>query len=336
MYVWNGLGARLRVPSPLLAHLAGEFADGLAEVWPLPHAEFLTAEGSRRHLACIALTEGRPLAPVAVTLTEAPLKKAIRTVLPDAPTGLVRALSRLGETAWSADDYRLLLALLREPEAAKVLRHAGCIDAGLVRALAVVPRPLLRAGLCRLSLTGEQISLVAAAYDAVVRRDGPGAGRLLALRWGGAGSAQALFDDVRDDLLPELPAPPVAATDRLRPLGTKAAMRDAAARYANCLKGQVRYAAEGEYAYYEWLGQPGAVIELFHDALNGWMLSEAKLANNETVPAPLRSEIVAELRAAGVAVGRSFNDFDCAAASAARPNFVFESEEVALGWRFGD
>jgi hypothetical protein len=93
-------------PTPLLTHLAGEFAPRIAALWPAPHAAFVTAAAERRHLVCLALVfcvDDALSSPD--DLLNKGLTEAIRLVAPHAPAGLRRALGRLGEVAWSADDY---------------------------------------------------------------------------------------------------------------------------------------------------------------------------------------------------------------------------------------
>jgi hypothetical protein len=124
-------------------------------------------------------------------------------------------------------------------------------------------------------------------------------------RWAGVQTEAALFEAVREDLYPEPPAPPFAGTATLRPLATKAAMRDAARRYSNCLATRVNHAVGGFSAYYEWLWGPGAIVEISRDAIFGWRLEEAKGPNNDLLDKEARAALMAELAALGVHVGRS-------------------------------
>jgi hypothetical protein len=325
-------------PSPLLEFVAGDFAAPIAGVWPAPHGPFLAAPASRRHLVCLALTLAEPGAGVdADAILDLPLKRAIRLSIPGAPDGLARALERMGERAWSAADYERLLRGLRNRHAAKILRHRNSIAPTDARALGLLPDALLERGLGQL-LTGETAAgLVAEAFAAVARRDGESAARTLATRWGASETLKGLIDLVRDDLEPEVVAPPYPGTERLKPLATKAALRDAAARFKNCLRSHLRYACSGQSAYYEWLPAPGAVLEITRDRLRGWTLEQARLTGNDAVPEPTRSEIVADLRAMGVHVGRCLWALDDALDDLARsPTAVVKTETEAIGEVFGD
>ena len=46
---------RARSATPLLAFIAGGFADVIAQVWPAPHGDFFALPAARRHAAAIAL-----------------------------------------------------------------------------------------------------------------------------------------------------------------------------------------------------------------------------------------------------------------------------------------
>ena len=323
--------------SPLLSFLAGEFAGRVAERWPAPHAVFLTATAPRRHLVCLALASaGDANSPDLDRLLHAPLRRAIRLALDRRPAGLARAIGRIGETAWTAQDYLRLIDRLEEPHAAKVLRHAADITPDAVRALCLLPAPLLRVGLGGLDLTPDQSAIIAEGCAALAEHADPEVWCSAPLRWAGAATSRALLEHIREDLTPELPAPPLTGTVRLVPLTTRAAIRDAALRYRNCLRGQIRNAAGGWSAFFEWREEPGAIVEIDRDTLFGWRLDEARLPGNKPVPEPLRSEILAELRQMGVHVGRSDWELDNALEAAAKPGFKLPPLEDQLGERFGD
>lgn len=332
MYAWiqRAKGqAPTGAPSPLLQHLTGEFAPRVAGLWRAPHAVFLTATAERRHLVCIALAqaEGRPLPAPADGLLMKPFNAAARLAMPKPPAGLRRALNRMGETGWSAGDYAALLRLLALEPTAKTLRHAERIEVENVRALALMPEPLLRARVGAFGLNAHQARALAEAYALVCARGGDAAARDATTRWAMARDAKGLFEMVKDDVWAEPPAPPFPGTDRLRPLTTKAAIRDAALRYRNCLRNQVRNALTGDAAYYEWVGEPGAVICLWKDWLYGWKLDEAKLAGNEPIPEPMREVIAAEVRAMGAHVGRAAWRLEDALEEAHEANFVFADQQ---------
>jgi len=292
-------------PTALLKLVAGEFAPAVAAIWPEPHTDFLTVTSARRHLVCLALALGRDMAAVADLVLRRRLREAIRVALDRTPAGLERALGRLGETAWTAQAYRKLVDLLAEPKAAKLLRHAEAIDAGAVARLDRLPAPMDRALALAGLITDDAATAVAEAAGAIACRSGAAAAEAAAMRWAEAETEAALFEAVREDLYPEPPPSPFEGTAKLRPLATKAAMREAARRYNNCLATRVTHAVGGFSAYYEWTGNPGAIVEIGRDAIFGWRLEEAKGPNNDVLDKDSRAALVAELTALGVYVGRS-------------------------------
>jgi hypothetical protein len=257
-------------------------------------------------------------------------------VLDPAPEGLARALERLGEIAWAPEDYRVLAALLADPKPAKTLRHADRIDPMQVRTLGALPRPLRDAGGAAVRVSAAQAKLLAEAHALLARRL-PEA--VLAERiavWTRAPTAKTLFNLVADDFRRELPKPPHPGTERLRPLESVAAIRDAARRYRNCLANYVDAAVDRRCAIYEWLPAPGAVIELTPDTYFGWRLDQARLENNKSVDDATRAAIVEELRGMGIHVGRSAWQIRHALERAGSPGFELESVDAAIADYFTD
>lgn len=323
-------------PTSLLKLIAAEFADAVARIWPAPHAEFLTAAAARRHLLCLGLVLGRDVAALGELVLKGRLRLAVRAVAgDDGPAGLERALSRMGETAWAPEDYRSLLRLLGEPKPAKVLRHAQAIDAEMVRSLSRMPPPMGEATGLALTLGRDGVAVLREAFEALRFRSGEAAALAAAGRWGQARSAKALFEAVRDDLYPEPAAPPHLGTARLKPITSKAGLREAARRFRNCLRDHTPYAASGWSAYYEWTGSPAAVVEISRDAIFGWRLEQARLANNAAVPEELREEITSELALMGVHVGRSSWELERALSTAGGRVYPLRPLEEAVAEAFG-
>jgi hypothetical protein len=292
-------------PTALLKLVAGAFAPAVARLWPEPHTAFLTAPSARRHLVCLAFALDRDVAAVAETVLRGRLREAIGIALGRSPAGLERALGRLGETAWTPEAYRTLVDLLADARAAKLLRHAEVIHADAVARLDRLPGPMRRALGLSGQITDDAATAVAEAAGAIACRSGAAAAEAATARWAEVETEAALFEAVREDLYPEPPPPPFEGTEQLRPLTTKAALRDAARRYNNCLATRVTHAVGGFSAYYEWAGNPGAVVEISRDAIFGWRLEEAKGPNNDALDKDSRASLAAELTAMGVHVGRS-------------------------------
>ncbi|HEY8574397.1 hypothetical protein [Phenylobacterium sp.] len=323
-------------PTSLLKLVAGEFAGRIAALWPAPHTAFVTAPAPRRHLLCMALAFGRDVAALADALLGVRLKHAIPAALGATPHGLPRALTRMGDVAWPADAYAKLLDLLAEPRAAKMLRHAEVIEAEAVRRMAELPAAMSQGVPLEIAVSSDAARVLRDAYEALRMRSGAAAADAAAQRWVRAGSAARLVEIVRDDLYPEPAAPPHSGTPRLAPLATKAAMRAAAQRYRNCLRDQIPHAASGWSAHYEWTEAPGAIVEVTRDAIFGWRLEQARMADNAPVPEPLREAIAAELALMGVHVGRSSWELDRALDALTGNAYRLRTAEESIGEAFGD
>jgi len=323
-------------PSSLLKLVAGEFALRVADLWPAPHAEFLTAPASRRHLVCLAILLGADVSAHRDLFLTQRMRRLIGAVAPTAPEGLARALDRMGEVAWMAGDYRELLRLLADRQAAKVLRHAETIEVEAIRRMAALPAPMATSVGLAAALNAGAVDALREAYQAMRLRDGVTAAEAAAARWSRLPTVKALRIAVKDDLCPELPAPPHPGTARLRPLATKAALRDAARRYRNCVVDHTPHAASGWSALYEWVGAPGAVVEVSRDHVFGWRLDQARMADNAAVPQALREEIASELALMGMHVGRSGWELDRALAQIDGRTFPMLTLEQTIAQVFGD
>lgn len=323
-------------PSPLLTHVAGEFAARVARLWPSPHAAYFAAPAARRHLIGLTFAVSGELDHAgAVVALEAPLRAAVRRLVPDAPDGLVRALGRLGETAWTAEDYRGLVALLARSGAAKLVRHADVIRPDVVRRLRLAPSVLANAPEALSGLNEDAIRLVAECYAVIAGRDGIAAAEAVVARWAGAANGKALLAMVSNDVLMDIAPPPHPGTPLLRPIATKAAFHEKARQYRNCLASQTVHAITGYSAYYEWMETPGAVVQISRDAVFGWRLTQALLANNRPVPKALRQRIIDELGLMGVQVGRHTWNLQHALENAAgAPDFVLAPVEQDIAYLF--
>jgi hypothetical protein len=339
MFIWTAQPPRadsLGAPSPLLTHLAGPFAPRIAGLWPEPHRAFVEAAAERRHLVCLALarTEGQLAPDLAGACIAAPFRRAVKLVAPHGPEGLARALGRLGEIAWPAEDYSALVDLLGRPGACTVLHHKSLISRPTIAHLAALSGPLRAAGLASAELSGPQAEILTELHAALAVRDGDVAASAAARRWSAGNGAADIFERAISSVRRGLSPPPFPDQGQLRAIRTLAQLDEAGGRFHNCL-GSLNYAGDPDYAWYEWVGLPGAMIEITNDGLFGWSLRQARLNRNATVPPGSRSEITAALRHMGVHVGRS--DWDVITAlRAARNGKLQTSVEEAIGGCYGD
>ena len=106
-------------------------------------------------------------------------------------------------------------------------------------------------------------------------------------------------------------------------MATREALADAARRFRNCLDGRD---LEGWTHYYEWRGEPGAVVAISRDSLFGWRLDEALGVGNALLPTATQEALETDLRAMGVHLGRSAWTLQSLVRQAAQPGFVLPAE----------
>ncbi|MGA0600347.1 hypothetical protein ACO2Q3_06535 [Caulobacter sp. KR2-114] len=339
MTVWSQDLAALQrsAPTPLLTHLAGEHAARIAGLWSSPHTDFISAPADRRHLTCFVLSQpGERLDRTgARALLEEPMRILIRELGEAAPPGLARALARLGEVAWTAEDYRHLAVGLRTFGVSARLRHAEAITPASLATLRLLPAELRDAGLAGHTLTPAQAATLIEVHAALAARDGPEAALAQARLWSAASSVRDLLQRATSSLDPPTKAPPFPGSADLRPLASAAALVEAASRYNNCLASYLYQASTGDSAFYEWTAEPGAVVQIARDPLFGWRLEQARGPRNQAVPPADRDAIAAVLRGWGVHVGRSHWELRNALEEADNDRFELQALATSIDELFG-
>lgn len=301
--------AHTGVMSPLLRVVAGDFAPAIAQMWPAPHRPFMEAAADRRHIICLVLDAldvasdaHLPEAPsLARTLSSEAIRCLIRRFLPRTVEGLPRALQRMGETAWTGAQYRSLLRLFEDADAAKLLRHADAIAPAYVATLDLLPPPLRAGRLPHLATDPSVVMLLVETYSAIRRSRPVEETEAVWARWRRAETLERLFEMAREDLTPRaLPGTPFPDHPDLRWLGTSEALADTGRRFHNCVATYAMRAAAGDIVVYEWAGPPPAVLCIARDPVWGWRLEEARIQNNDTVPPEARAAIMDAMREWGV------------------------------------
>lgn len=298
--------------TPLLGFLAGDHAAAIARVWPAPHEAFLALPTARRHAAAILAARGNAT-PAHVEWMAARARDgdlAAELFGRDPPGGLVKALGRMGEILWRAEDYDRFLALFGEAAACVLIRHMKTLRPETLGIMAALPPRLRQASIVAHLGTDDQAAAdLAAAWALALRVRGQGAAPDLSQRLGRAGTLAALFGMARDAIQPlafgpgspppELPAPflPVRQLD---------ALNAAALEFRNCLRDFVGDIAAGRMAVYVWRGPGGpAAVALRHDPA-GWRLAEARGRDNAELGDEAVMAIVVAVREAGVRTGESW------------------------------
>ncbi len=309
--LFNRAPQRARTATPLLAFIAGDFADAVAQLWPAPHGEFFALPAARRHAAAIALA-GLAVQPIPSgdirRLVEFQRDAAVAEALAgDLATGLMRTLSKAGEILWRREHYATFVQLMADPMAAEVLRHLDDVRPDVFDPIAALPPALRMATIVRV------IPSVAAAADlrrafhlAVMMRE-PDSGARIARRWGAGGETRAVFMRAYEDMTPEVfrtvgPAPALDAP--FVRIANRKQLEDVAREFRNCLAEHGGRIAEGKMAAYVWRAEPLAAIALNRDAA-GWRLAEAKAPDNVDLDERFLRELVSRLQRVAVRTGPS-------------------------------
>jgi hypothetical protein len=302
---------RARSATPLLAFIAGGFADAIAQVWPAPHGDFFALPAARRHAAAIALAgharreiPGPELRRLVEYQRDAVVAEAIAG---DFAQGLMRALAKAGETLWEPRDYHAFLRLLAEPMANEVLRHLDVVRPAAFAPITALPAALRSAVIVRALPSRAAAADLARAFQIAARMRQPDGAARVARRWGAGGDTRALFVRAQEDLTPDAfrtadPAPALGVPF-LRVTSRKQ-LEALALEFRNCLADHAVRIADGRMAVYSWRGETSAAVALNWDAA-GWRLAEAKALDNVDLEEGQLRDLVHRLEAAGVRTGPS-------------------------------
>lgn len=300
-----------RTATPLLAFLAGEFADPVARLWPAPHGDFFALPAARRHAAAILLA-GHGRRPIG----ESELRRLVEyqrdAVVADAvagplATGLMRILSKAGEQLWRRRDYDIFMDVMTDTAANEVLRHLDTVHPDAFAPIAALPPALRTATVVRAVPSEAAAADLAAAFRLAVLLRDPNAAARLARRWGSGGDTRAVFTRALEDLTPDVfrpgDPPPVLDAPFIR-ITSRKQLEAVALEFRNCLAEHGARVAEGRMAVYVWRAETPAAIALSRDAA-GWRLAEAKAVDNVDLDEAFLREIVRRLASVGVRTGAS-------------------------------
>jgi hypothetical protein len=309
--MFNRAPQRARTATPLLAFIAGDFADAVAQLWPAPHAEFFALPAARRHASAIALAglACQTPAPTDIRRLVEFQRDAVvaEAMAGDLATGLMRALSKAGETLWRREHYATFLQLMADPMANEVLRHLEEVRPDTFAPLAALPPALRVAPIVRVMLSAGAAADLARAFQLAVLMREPGSGARIARRWGAGGEVRQVFMRAYEDMTPDVfrPAPPAPVLDPpFVRIANRKQLEEVAREFRNCLADHGGRLADGKMAAYVWGETSEAVIALTCDAA-GWRLAEAKARDNVDLEDSILRELVRRLELVGVRTGPS-------------------------------
>ncbi len=243
-----------------------------------------------------------PLVELARRMRTENKKKLLREFIGDCPEGLFGVAGKIGGRVLARDRYLDLIELLREPAAAKVLKHINRIKPQTIKTLKEL-EPTYRTTTIVAALNDEDAIRCAKYVIAVAKRFQPSAtDREIARsldqfisnnsRYLEYGTQHILGDWlVRRLEKSEIPTPPWAGTDMLRPLATISAIRDAATDFENCIAHQIISVIAGSRHFYIYCGKVPAVVSIERDPALGWVVAEILGKRNRPVPGGISEEI---------------------------------------------
>jgi hypothetical protein len=244
-----------------------------------------------------------PLTDLAKRIRTENKKRLLRRFIVDCPEGLFGVAGKIGGRIIARDRYLDLIDLLREPAAAKVLRHMDRIKPQTIKALKAL-EPVYRTPAIVETLEDEDTIQCARYVIAVAKRFRPAATDQEIARSFNQfmksrdrqrreyGGQFALGEWLCQRLeKTSIPAPPWAGTDKLRPLTTMGQIRDAAAEFENCIAQRTASIITGVRYYYVFRGKVPAVVSIEHDHGLGWAVGEILGKQNRQVPQSISEEI---------------------------------------------
>jgi hypothetical protein len=266
-----------------------------------------------------------------------PLRELLGLVLPAPPRGLARALAHLGETLWRAEEYAALLTLLREPEAAAVLRHAPVIDLALLAKLHTLTPALRKPRIVAHLLTPDAAATLNEAFLAARAINPRRPARDLVLALERAKDRRKLFETaiaaLKPDRFGEFIAPPVMPRP-YRAITTRAALEIEALRFHNCIAGYAWEIGSGAMAVYVYEDEAAVMIALKRD-VGGWRMAEALGVSNAAVEDALLRKIAAAFTAADAWVGQPIRAIEGRLESLADQPDAAPPAPVGYAWQIG-
>lgn len=217
------------------------------------------------------------------------------------PAGFLRLIGRFGDRARKPEIYTGLFGLLdAHPCLAQPLLAASntvpLTDDLIELAQALPPTPLGVRAAARFEAMGEYRRLMG-PYQVITGSARLSDAHLMRIAEGEAPG------NLLEGIYLDFPFPaPVLTGPELTHIPDGQTLVRTARKFSNCLADYVAEALNNDRQFYVWHrpDAPAVVFAIDSEAPFGWHLSEAKLADNERVPRPLREELKALLAKQGV------------------------------------
>jgi hypothetical protein len=268
-------------------------------------ADLFPIDRSRMHLIALAVAHlNLPVPPeIGALLLRASARQVLNQALGQSPAGIRRALRNLPDAVLSRENYRRLVDLLVDPQAAKVLHHADQIDDTAIRVLTDLPQKLRRPLVFAVADGPRKLhGLIDSLQFLVSRGVGSNVDELVAeLATVTAGPQLAGMVEFWVGRLPLPETMPPATVGNARRLDRVGTVCSLGGRWRNCLASYGSSIDAGSCAVYLWedADRPAACLLNRHGRL-GWFLDEVKGPRNVEIEPDQLEVITAAFADVGV------------------------------------
>jgi hypothetical protein len=252
--------------------------------------------------------------------------------------GLARVVAKITGKPLSAENYLTLVSLMRQPNSRRILRHLPTVRTIHFEALERLPSNLHRAKIVSPIRSADNITAVAVAFE-IARRGRPEitpreVARSMEETIGiaemergknsesrgrsGASLAEGYTSTVSEWLVRQIsrmtmPEAPWPGNDMIRPIKTVDALQTASRDYENCLDSKVMDVVTGKAYFYEFSGNPRAIVSLEQVSVFGWGVGNIRGRANRAVKPATELEIERAFVEAGFLprMETSYGEIEC-------------------------
>ena len=277
-------------PGHLLAPLgwAADALGAMVEVEPTLLLHLFKMDPARMHLIALALAHLNEFAPnLGIFLVSGSVRAITEQILGHCPTGIKRVLGHLPSSVLAAEDYRRLVELLADREAAKLLHHARSIDGSTIKTLHGLPSSLRNPFMVHALKCHDTMNKFSDGLRLLVARGAASSFDALVCDLASVSKSDQLFAKLRDivEALPLLPSTlPPTQIAKARRLDQAADIRALAKSWRNCLASYLTDIDAGTCAVYLWADSaaPAACSVRKYGRL-GWFLDQVKGPRNADI-----------------------------------------------------
>jgi len=291
--------------SHALEHLAGPWSQRIAEMIPFPHASFLERSAAWMH--AIGMILSNPVSSdnnVVVAIDHLrDWREAAFLGSPHFNSTNLSILKRMALPMWKRADYRQLGSILTCPQATKIMQHSVNVTPELVRILAAVPADLRLKKIVGFLMHENEGKLLDVLFS------GMSAEAIKALKntLEKCRDREHFFKKIHDHFSSEfqaIPAGPVIADDRFKPILNVRDLERTGLKFRNCMKSYRFESLTAETGFYVFSDDENAVISYLPRIDGSFIVDEILGPNND----PVSTKTLAVIRSVLAEHGFQFRD----------------------------